>query len=146
MTTPEQMDQMQRGPWGYASSDISALIAELRAKSERQPLPGRRQNITCDRLWQDHLITVTVGFAPDGSPAEVFANTLRGGAIAASLADAAVLVSIALQHGISPAALAKSLGRVPAWVNGEQVEAPASPVGTILAVVEDIAAWAGGEG
>ena len=105
----------------------------------RTPLPTRRPNITTEALWNDHLITVTVGFDRQRRPKEVFANTLRGGAIAASLADAAVLISIALQHNISPADLGKSLGRVPAWINGEQVEAPASPVGTIVACLVECA-------
>lgn len=106
----------------------------------RTALPPRRPNITTEALWQDHLITVTVGLDPKtGKPREVFANTLRGGAMAAALADASVLISIALQHGVTPAALGKSLGRVPAWVNGEQIEAPASPVGTIIECVKEAA-------
>lgn len=104
----------------------------------RQPLPSRRPNLTTEALWQDHLITVTVGFDMDGTPREVFANTLSGGTMAATLADASVLISIALQHGITPADLAKSLGRVPAWINGEETVAPASPVGTVMQCVMEV--------
>ena len=98
----------------------------------RQALPTRRPNITTEALWKDHLITVTVGFDFSGQPRECFANTLRGGDMQAALADACVLVSIALQSGIAPEALSKSLGRVPVHVMGDLVEAPASPIGTIL--------------
>jgi ribonucleoside-diphosphate reductase alpha chain len=98
----------------------------------RQPLPTRRPNLTTDALWHDHLITVTVGFDLSGNPREVFANTLRGGDMQAAVADACVLISIALQSGIEANALAKSLGRVPVHVMGDLVEAPASPIGTIL--------------
>lgn len=106
----------------------------------RTALPNRRPNITTEALWKDHLITVTVGFDQAGQPREVFANTLRGGDMAAALADACVLVSIALQHGIPAAALAKSLGRVPAIRDGEMGEAPASPIGTILQCIAEVTA------
>ncbi len=101
----------------------------------RRPLPNRRPSLTVATDWQGHPLSVTVGFYPDGSPAETFADTPNGGTLQASIADACVLVSLALQHGIPPADLAKSLGRVPAFVNGEEVDAPASPVGAIVAVV-----------
>lgn len=111
----------------------------------RNRLPNRRPNITAETDWQGHSITVTIGVDPvTGDPLEVFANAASGGSMQASLADACVLISIALQHGVKPAALAKSLARVPAWVNGidengdpctVETTAPASPVGAILAEV-----------
>lgn len=104
----------------------------------RTPLPTRRPNVTTDAVWSDHLITVTVGFDLVGSPREVFANAPRGGAMQATLADACVLISIALQHDVAPADLCKSLQKVPAWVNGEKTDAPASPVGAIIGVVIEV--------
>lgn len=100
----------------------------------RQPLPTRRPNLTTATDWQGHAFTVTVGFDLQGFPREVFAQHAKGD-MAAMLADACVLISIGLQHGIAPEALAKSMGTVPAWVNGAETTAPASPVGTILAVI-----------
>jgi hypothetical protein len=99
----------------------------------RTQLPHRRPNYTAAIEWAGHPITVTVGLRLDGSPAEVFADTRKGGDMAATLADACVLISIALQHGVTPAALAKSLGRVPV-INGPG-EIAASPVGAIVEVL-----------
>lgn len=100
----------------------------------RQPLPNRRPNLTTATDWNGHEFTVTVGFDAKGNPGEVFAQHAKGD-MAAMLADACVLISIGLQHGITPEALAKSLGTVPAWINGAETTAPASPVGTILQVI-----------
>ena len=102
--------------------------------SVRQPLPARRPNFTVETEWSGHPITVTVGLRLDGSPAEVFADTPRGGDLQASIADACVLISLALQHGLTPADLAKSLGRVPVWAEPGTL-APASPVGAIVGVL-----------
>lgn len=99
----------------------------------RQPLPTRRPNVTVETAWNGHLITVTVGLRLDGCPAEVFADTPKRGDLQETIADACVLVSLALQHGVAPADLAKSLGRVPVW--GEDSTAPASPVGAIVQAV-----------
>ena len=100
----------------------------------RIALPNRRPSLTTETAWHDHPVRVTVGYDLHGSPREVFANTERGGDMQASLADCCVIISIALQHGVTPDALAKSLGRVPTWVNGEPAMGAASPVGVILDV------------
>jgi hypothetical protein len=101
----------------------------------RTALPQRRPNATRAVEWDGHAFTVTVGFDPaTGQCAEVFADTPRGGQMAATLADACVVISIALQHGISPADLGKSLGRVPlTWGDGD---APASPIGAIVEAIQ----------
>ena len=109
----------------------------------RRPLPARRPSLTVTTDWNGHPLAVTVGLYPDGSPGEVFCDTEHGGTLQASIADACVQISLGLQHGIAPADLAKSLGRVPAFVNGAEVDAPASPVGAIMAVVLDADKLAG---
>ena len=101
----------------------------------RQTLPTRRPNLTIEAAWNGHPITVTVGYDLTGLPREVFANTSRGGDMAATLADACVLISIALQHGIPHEALAKSLSRMPDMMAGKGAHIPASPVGAILEIV-----------
>lgn len=105
----------------------------------RTTLPWRRANQTREVEWDGHPIIVTVGFDEQGCPRETFANTPRGGAMAVTLADACILISIGLQHGLTPHDLGKSLGRITEWatVDGERrkVDAPASPIGTILGVV-----------
>jgi hypothetical protein len=107
----------------------------------RKTLPNRRPNLTRAVQWDGHDFTVTIGIDPaTGAPAEVFADTRKGGQMQATLADACVLISLALQHGIAPADLAKSLGRVPAW-NGNDNTAPASPVGAVVeALLGEVAA------
>lgn len=98
----------------------------------RAALPYRRPNATIAAEWQGHAITVTVGYDPQtGEPMEVFCDTAKGGDMAATLSDACVIISLALQHGVTPNALAKSLGRVPVW--GSTDDAPASPIGVIVA-------------
>jgi hypothetical protein len=110
----------------------------------RKPLPTRRPSITTATRWEGHEITVTVGLYPDtGLPGEVFADTTKGGQIAASLADAACLASIALQNGVTAIDLAKSLGQVPNLLyrpdDPDSLQPqflPASPVGAMLDVVK----------
>jgi hypothetical protein len=92
--------------------------------------------MTIPAMWNCQRFTVTVGFHPDtGEPLEVFAGEAKG-AMLAQIADACVALSIAMQHGATPAELRRSMGRVPDWVlrDGDMVQAetPASPVGAIL--------------
>lgn len=104
----------------------------------RATLPQRRPNVTRSAEWDGHAFTVTIGFDPaTGAPMEVFADTTKGGQMAATLADACVVISIALQHGIGVDALSKSLGRVPVLWGAEGQDAPASPVGAILEAITD---------
>ena len=106
----------------------------------RQSLPSRRPSVTYATEWDGHQITVTVGYYLDGIPGEVFADVAKG-ALRATLADACTIISIALQHGISPDDLAKSIGKVPVteWDTAKQamaeVERPASPIGAVLDVL-----------
>lgn len=103
----------------------------------RVALPHRRPLLTTATDWNGHPLKVSVGFDLNGDAKEVFCDTAHGGQMQHTVSDACVLISIALQHGVTPAELAKSLGRVPAWIGGEETTAPASPVGTILAVVAE---------
>jgi hypothetical protein len=99
----------------------------------RQALPTRRPSAAFATEWQGHPITVAVGYYPDtGQPGEVFADTAKGGQMQATLSDACVLISIALQSGVPPEALAKSLAREPDMRGGEQA---ASPVGAVVDVL-----------
>jgi hypothetical protein len=59
-------------------------------------------------------LTATVGFDGDGRPAEVFLDGAKDGSgLAEVLEDARVVISIALQHGIAAAVLAKNVARMP---------------------------------
>ncbi len=86
------------------------------------------------------MFEATVGFDEHGRPLEVFLTGAKEGSLlAAILADAAVAISVALQHGVPVAALAKSVGRLPAGpvapsdLDQPQTEKlPASPIGAAL--------------
>ena len=102
----------------------------------RTALPNRRPSRTYSTAWEGHPITVTVGFHPaTGQPMEVFADAEKGGQMQATIADACVIVSIALQHGVPPEALAKSLSRVPDMFGGGDL--PGSPIGVIVGAITD---------
>ena len=108
----------------------------------RTPLPNRRQSITIDALWGKHPITISVGFKPKeghpwhlGSALEVFADTSKGGDMQSVLDDACTVISLALQHGIAPLDLGKSLGTMPVMVGERVTEGPASPLGVIIAAI-----------
>ena len=66
----------------------------------RRVLPQRRAAETFDLRFWNQPFTVTVGFYPDGTPGEVFIDGCKtGGDVEAIARDAAVLLSLALQHG-----------------------------------------------
>jgi hypothetical protein len=98
----------------------------------RHRLPNRRPAVTEEIDLGNRRLTATIGFCPEGRPAEVFLSGPKDGTdLAAILADAAVVISIALQHGISAAVLRKSISRLPESLDGAAT-APASPIGAAL--------------
>ncbi len=80
----------------------------------RHRLPNRRPALTRTIDAGNHRLEVTIGLDPaDGQPREVFMDGAKdGGELAVILDDVAVLVSVALQHGVPAAALAKSMSRI----------------------------------
>lgn len=115
----------------------------------REPLPNRRQSDVRKVVFGGRTYFVGVGYYADGRPGEAFADGAKEGSdMLAVMRDACVLISIALQHGITPAELAKSLGTVPAFTDGNQTEEHASIVGAIVAALEprpDVASIRGAE-
>ena len=108
---------------------------------QRTHLPDRRPSHveTLDAAGQ--VITACIGFDPaTNRPCEVFLNGGKEGSqFDAMLADAATIISVALQYGVPVAALAKSVGRAPnaSTMPGsiDQLTAgsqPASPIGSAL--------------
>jgi len=87
--------------------------------------------------------TACVGFNRLGQPREIFlSGNKEGSALDALLADAAVVISIALQHGIPASALAKSIGRLPGVPVGPRdldkpARQPASLIGAALDLLRD---------
>ena len=98
-------------------------------------LPDRRAAETVELEHSGSRFMVTIGFYPDGRPGEVFTHGARSGSsLDALLADACVVVSCLIQHGVEPRDLAASMGRLgnaePASIIGAVVDlvAAASPV------------------
>ena len=112
----------------------------MTSTSTRQRLPNRRPSHTETLQVDGQAFTVTVGFAECGRPREVFMAAGKvGSMLNALLADAAVAISVALQSSVPAAALAKSVGRLPAspvapadldHAPGQKV--PASPIAAAL--------------
>ena len=66
----------------------------------RRTLPQRRAAETFNLRFWNQLSTVTIGFYADGTPGEVFIDGGKSGQDVQSTArDAAVVLSLALQHG-----------------------------------------------
>ncbi len=110
----------------------------------RHRLPNRRPSHTETLEVGGQKVIATVGFDPEtGHPREIFLNAGPEGSLLNSLlVDAAVVISIALQHGIPATALSKSIGRLPAGpVTPADLEGPrpgrvlASPIGAALDLV-----------
>lgn len=98
----------------------------------REKLPARRHSETRDYVWErfDGMqipMTVTYGRSEPNTPIkEVFINHGKEGKdLALILADAATILSIALQRDATPAELLKSIRREP---NGK----PSSCIGYII--------------
>jgi hypothetical protein len=106
----------------------------------RERLPDRRPCATQAVEWrgadgQPTIYSLTVGQYADGRPGEIFVDGIKvGSTLQALLADAAVIISIALQHGIAPSTLGYSLARVPI---GDDESGPASPLGAIIEALID---------
>ena len=112
------------------NSDI--LAGEKVRPSARRRLPNRRRSIVHELHVDGHTYLAGVRFFDDGRPAELFLDGVKpGSAMASTLQDAAVVVSIALQSGVSAASLAKSTSRQPslAW---QPTAEPASVIGAAL--------------
>ena|SRR5271166_6403599 len=103
----------------------------------RQRLPNRRPAITETIIIGNMTIAASVGFGETGTLQEIFLSGAKdGSSMAAILEDASVVISVALQHGIPAAALAKSIARIPESLDGAAVK-PASPIGAALDLLVD---------
>ena len=79
----------------------------------RRRLPNLRPNQSVDVVFEGARYTVTIGYRQDGTPAEVFCHGAKSGsAMDRLLDDACVALSLLLQHGVDPVALAHSMGRL----------------------------------
>lgn len=109
---------------------------EYPLKPIREVLPTRRRVTQRDVEWKGQRFTVGVGVNARHDPMEVFADGEKSTSdMSMTVQDACIIASLALQHGCPPELLVKSLGKVPVPVGDEVGEAPASPIGAIMAMV-----------
>lgn len=103
----------------------------------RRVLPQRRAAETFDLRFRNQRFTVTVGFYADGTPGEVFIDGGKTGQdIQSTARDAAVVLSLALQHGTPIETIRHAITRSG---SGEA----ASILGAIVDVLPAIARGAG---
>ena len=99
----------------------------------RTPLPTRRQNRLHDIEFGGRSYTICVGYDFAGMPREVFVDGPKHGSdMQATLSDACILASIALQYGAQPFELRHSLGMVPAFHEGRETQVRASLIGVLV--------------
>jgi hypothetical protein len=78
----------------------------------RRHLPNRREHELLDFEHNGFAYVAGIGRFPDGELAEVFLNARKNGtAIASAGQDAAIVASLALQHGANPDTLRRALTR-----------------------------------
>jgi hypothetical protein len=103
----------------------------------RRRLPNRRRSETTEIGVAGLRGAAMVGLDPAGRPAELFLSGAKDGSgLAAIMADASVIISVAPQHGILAGELRKSVGRLPETVDGPAVLA-ASLIGAALDLIAD---------
>jgi ribonucleoside-diphosphate reductase alpha chain len=96
----------------------------------RRILPQRRRAESFDLRFWNQRFTVTVGFFDDDTIGEVFVDARKtGGDIEAIARDAAVAISLALQHGATVESIREAVTR-----NGA-----GEPVSILGAVVDTLA-------
>ena len=89
-------------------------------------LPQRRGAIAVELERAGHHFRMQMGCFPDDALGEVFLDAAKqNSALDAFAADAAILVSLLLQFGVSPAEIGHALRRTP---SGE----PASLIGAVV--------------
>ena len=94
----------------------------------RRTLPQRRCAETFTIIHRNQPVTITIGFFSSGDLGEVFISTGKTGADLQNIAhDAAVTISLALQHGVGIEAIRHAVTRCsddsPASILGAVVDA-----------------------
>ena len=97
----------------------------------RTRLPDRRPSMTMQFAYESNNYSVTLGFdVANNRIGEVFTHGAKiGSAMDRILDDACVALSLLLQHGVEPAALAASMGRL-----GDG-KSPASIIGALADLI-----------
>jgi hypothetical protein len=88
--------------------------------NSRRPLPQRRSAIAVELEHAGHHFRMQIGHFPDGALGEVFLDAAKqNSALDAFAADVAILISLLLQHNVTPAEIGHALRRAPGWYGGE---------------------------
>jgi hypothetical protein len=78
----------------------------------RERLPNRRPNETQEFERDGIRIKMTIGYKPNGDVGEIFLNADRANSmIDVLMSDAAIIASIALQHGVPLRQIAHAIKR-----------------------------------
>src|SRR5262245_29550115 len=107
-------------------SEIKFRLRQSLERSSRRRLPMRRMAVALELEHGGHRFRLQIGRYADGALGEVFVDMHKGGStLDAFAADAAILISLLLQYGASPAEIGHALRRAP---NGD----PASLIGAVV--------------
>src|SRR3954452_8996677 len=94
--------------------------------SDRTRLPNRRLNQTQEFDRDGISVKMTIGFKPDGSVGEIFLNAARADSMLDVLmSDAAIICSLALQHGVPLQQIAHAIKR-------DKLGLASSPIGAAI--------------
>ena len=94
--------------------------------TDRHQLPNRRSHDGFEFEHGGIRYSAGIGIFPDGRPAELFLNAAKSGTAMETYArDAAILVSLALQHGCTVDTLRHAITR-------NQDGSPSGPIGALL--------------
>ncbi|MCA1452181.1 hypothetical protein I6F35_02990 [Bradyrhizobium sp. BRP22] len=92
----------------------------------RDHLPQRRRSETFTIMWGNFPHVVTVGFYADGRVGECFVTGGKSGETLEAIArDGAVLLSLALQHGVDLATISHAITR-------DSQNNPSSVIGAVI--------------
>ncbi len=94
--------------------------------TDRARLPNRRRCESFELECGGQQFTVQLGFYNDGALGEVFVTGAKiGSAVDIAVRDAAVLLSLGLEHGCPPAVFRNAMKR-------DSEGRPEGPIGTLL--------------
>lgn len=98
----------------------------------RRDLPTRRHCTNIRVTWRDFKFHISIGFDNECKPLEVFySDGIKSGQdLRATIVDACIAISLALQYGCPPSDLTKSMNR-----DVHTLDVPASVIGVIAEAV-----------
>jgi ribonucleoside-diphosphate reductase alpha chain len=106
-------------------------------------LPQRRPAETVQLRFWNQSATVTVGYYGDGSPGEIFIDAGKSGQDVQSTArDAAIVLSLALQHGVTVDTIQRAITRLG---DGSASSILGVAVDRLSALVNDVPSNIGGQ-